>query len=184
LTDENSHGWIEIICGCMFSGKTEELIRRLRRVMYARRNFQVFKPSKDNRYAEEEVVTHLKDRLPCTTVPSAAAILELVHSDTEVVGIDEVQFFDSDIIKVVNDLANRGVRVITAGLDRDSMNQSFGPMAELLVTAEKVDKLAAVCMVCGKNAHFSQVLTEKDGVLLIGGAGVYEARCRKHFTPA
>jgi thymidine kinase len=178
------HGRIEVICGGMYSGKSEELIRRLRRVQYARRPFLLFKPARDNRYADDEVVTHLQDRLPCIAVAHAEEILSHLNSDTHIIGIDEVQFFGPEIVALCNTLAEQHVRVICAGLDRDSMNQPFGPMPELLATAEYVTKLMAVCTVCGRAAHFTQAIVKKEDVVLVGGAESYEARCREHFTPA
>lgn len=177
-------GCIEVIAGCMYGGKTEELIRRLRRVGYARVSYQLFKPACDDRYDTSAVVTHLKDSLPGTPVQKASEILEHLHPSTRVVGIDEVQFFDKAIIEVCTAMANRGVRVIVAGLDRDSQNKPFGPMPELLALAEHVTKTSAICTVCGEPAHFSQVTVPKEGVVLVAGADKYQARCRLHFTPA
>lgn len=186
------HGRIEVISGCMFSGKTEELIRRIRRCQYAHQPFQVFKPARDNRYSETEVVTHLKDKVPCTVVRSAAELLSKVDSTTCVVGIDEAQFFDAEIVAVCNELATRGVRVIVAGLDRDAQNRTFGPMGDLLAAAECVTKLAAVCMKCGKDAQFTQSLMVNTGehidasgnVVVVGSGDLFQARCREHFLPA
>jgi thymidine kinase len=175
----------------MFSGKTEELIRRLRRFMYARQKFQVFKPARDDRDATDAVVTHLKDQLPCIAVPKASDIRRLLEPDVKVVGVDEAQFFDGEIVAVCEEMADLGIRVIVAGLDRDSKNQPFGPMPFLLTAAEHVKKLSAVCTVCGMAAHFSQLQMPKDqvtldeaGNVIVVGSEMYEARCREHFTPA
>ncbi|OHD25106.1 MAG: hypothetical protein A2Y38_02755 [Spirochaetes bacterium GWB1_59_5] len=176
----------------MFSGKSEELIRRLRRVQYARQSYQLFKPTRDTRDAVDAVVTHLRDQLPCIPVASTADLMRQVNSTTKVIGIDEAQWCDREITAACNELANRGIRVIVAGLDRDSKNHPFGPLPELLTAAEQVTKLSAVCTTCGMAAHFSQLLSQGTEVQLdaegnvnrLGGAGVYEARCREHFTPA
>ncbi len=176
-------GWIEVISGGMFSGKSEELIRRLRRAQIARQKVQVFKPRVDARYSENEIVSHSQWRLEAEVVSSAREILERVHEDTEVVGIDEGQFFDFDLVDVCNELANRGKRVIVAGLDQDYRGQPFEPMPQLMAIAEYVTKTLAICVRCGNPANYSQRLVPSDERVLVGAAGVYEPRCRKCFVP-
>ncbi len=183
-------GWIEVICGSMFSGKTEELIRRARRAQIARQKVQVFKPALDNRYATNAVASHNGMEFKAEPVQNALDILERVDPDTQVVAIDEVQFFDWAIADVVEILANRGVRVICAGLDMDFRGEPFGPMPLLLARAERVDKLHAICMVCGNEASRTQRLINgqpahyDDPVILVGAEEVYEARCRAcHVVP-
>ncbi|MBU1433231.1 thymidine kinase [Myxococcota bacterium] len=171
-------GWIEVICGSMFSGKTEELISRLKRVLYAHRAIQVFKPLTDNRYATCEVVSHSDHRLACRPLASAREILDLLDPETEVVGIDECQFFGADLADVVQALADQGLRVICAGLDLDYKGEPFGPMPRLLAVAEFVTKKHAVCMICGNPAHRSQRLVAGGAQVLIGERESYQARCR------
>lgn len=177
-------GWLEVICGCMFSGKTEELIRRINVLSYARKNIVVFKPKVDNRYSDTEIVSHSGARVPCKIVEKAQDILNLVDDDVEVVAIDEIQFFDKDIVDVCEYLADKGIRVIVAGLDKDFRGESFGVMPELLTRAEFVTKLTAVCAKCGAPATRTQRLVDgkpasfEDPVVLIGAVEYYEPRCR------
>lgn len=178
-------GRIEIICGSMFSGKTEEMIRRLRRAVIARQQVQAFKPAIDSRYHVEKVTSHDGLHFQAQPVSQSKDILIAVDVETDVVAIDEVQFFDSDIVMVCETLADRGKRVICAGLDQDFRGLPFGPMPELLARAEDVSKLHAICVVCGEDASRTQRLIEgspaafDDPVVLVGAAEVYEARCRK-----
>ncbi|MBI2976572.1 MAG: thymidine kinase [Chloroflexi bacterium] len=179
-------GSIEVITGSMFSGKTDELIRRLRRADIAKQSIQVFKPIIDNRYAVEKVTSHAGSEFDATPVESAKYIIALVQPDTTVVAIDEAQFFDWHIAEVTQQLADRGVRVIVAGLDMDFRAEPFGPMPLLLAEAEKVDKLQAICVVCGLPASRTQRLIDgrpanyHDPVVQVGGSEAYEARCREH----
>lgn len=177
-------GWIEVICGSMFSGKTEALISRLRRELYARQPVQVFKPRTDNRYADDAVVSHTDLRLPSLAVDHAREILLRLDPETSVVGIDECQFFDDDLVAVAQLLADRGVRVICAGLDLDFRGEPFEPMPKLLAVAEYVTKKHAVCMVCGNPAHRSQRMTSSESRVVIGADDAYEARCRLHHSPS
>lgn len=182
LNSIHSHsGSIEVVCGPMFSGKTEELIRRVKRSQIARQKVQIFKPSIDNRYHESEVVSHSSLSIEAIPVSSSVEILQKVLDSTRVVAIDEVQFFDNFIIKVVEKLARRGVRVICAGLDQDYMGKPFGPMANLLAIADSVNKIQAICTVCGAPASktFRKNPANSDQVL-VGEADLYEARCRSH----
>jgi thymidine kinase len=153
VTHHNASGWIEVITGSMFSGKSEELIRRLRRVQIARQKVQIFKPRFDNRYSESHIVSHSDMRIASESVSASRELLNLVHPDTEVVGIDEGQFFDQDLPAVCNTLANRGKRVIVAGLDQDYLGKPFAPMPQLLAIAEYITKTLAICMVCGDPAN-------------------------------
>lgn len=171
-------GSIEIICGSMFSGKTEELIRRLRRTKYAKQKLQVFKPVIDNRYDPDAVVSHEGFTIECVAIDRAHHILYLLNEDTSVVGIDEIQFFEDDIIEVVQELADRGKRVICAGLDQDFLAKGFGPMPELLAIAEKVDKISAICMQCGNNASRTYKSSGSENQVEVGEKDLYEARCR------
>jgi thymidine kinase len=174
-------GSIEVVCGPMFSGKTEELIRRTKRAQIARQKVQIFKPAIDNRYHETEVVSHSSLSVEATPVNSAVEILQRVFDSTRVVGIDEVQFFDENIIRVVEKLARRGVRVICAGLDQDYMGKPFGPMADLLAIADSVHKIQAICTVCGAPASKTFRKNQKNtNQVLVGEADMYEARCRAH----
>ena len=175
-------GWIEVVCGPMFSGKTEELIRRLRRAVYARQKVQIYKPQIDTRYADIEIVSHSKQRLEAIPIDQAADILNKVADDAQVVGIDEVQFFGRDVIRVANKLANRGIRVIAAGLDQDFRGVPFEPMPSLLAVAEYVTKVHAMCLVCGNPAFRSQRLNREQGQVVLGAAESYEARCRRCHT--
>lgn len=175
-------GAIEVVCGPMFSGKTEELIRRVRRAQIARQKVQIFKPAIDNRYHESDVVSHSSLSIPSTPIRDAVEILQKLNDSTRVVAIDEAQFFDQTLVAVVEKLARRGVRVILAGLDQDSRGRPFGPMPELLAIADFVAKVQAICTVCGANATKSfRRPGNSDGQVLVGEADVYEARCRGHF---
>jgi thymidine kinase len=176
-------GSIEVITGSMFSGKSEELIRRVRRAQIARRKVQLFKPRLDERYSRSEIVSHSEMKMPSQVVEKAADILPLVEADTEVVGIDEGQFFDASIVSVADALADRGLRVIVAGLDQDYRGRPFEPMPQLMAVAEYVDKTLAVCMRCGAPANRSQRLVAREDRVVVGGAGEYEARCRRCFHP-
>ncbi len=175
-------GWIEVVTGCMFSGKTEELIRRLTRASIARQSVIVFKPGTDTRYAVEDIVTHAGRRLPCVPVQTAADIERHV-GDAQVVGVDEAQFFDLDLVDVINRIADQGRRVVVAGLDQDFLGQPFEPMPQLLAVAEYITKNLAVCMVCGDPADRSQRLVARDQRVLLGADHVYEARCRGCWDP-
>jgi thymidine kinase len=176
-------GWIEVICGSMFSGKTEELIRRIKRVLYAKQKVQVFKPNIDNRYDELAVVSHSQIKLMSTPVNGPGQILQLLKSDTEVVGIDEVQFLGPEVVAVCEALASKGIRVICAGLDQDYQGKPFEPMPQLLAVAEYITKELAICVVCGNPANRSQRLSNSGDRVLVGAAGAYEARCRKCHVP-
>lgn len=173
-------GWVEVICGSMFSGKTEELIRRLRRAIIANQKVEIFKPDIDKRYSEHEVVSHNQNSIPSTPVTSSQQIL-LLASDVEVVGIDEAQFFDSGITEVVRELANRGIRVVVAGLDMDFMGVPFGPMPDLLAAAEFITKVHAICQKCGSIANYSHRITAQASQILVGEKDSYEPRCRSCF---
>ena len=173
-------GSIEVICGSMFSGKTEELIRRLRRAQIARLTVEIFKPRTDTRYDETAVVSHNSTSIHSTPVDTSSAIL-LLGSDVQVVGIDEAQFFDDELPNVCNILANKGVRVIIAGLDMDFKGNPFGPMPALLAKADYITKLHAICVCCGHIATFSYRKTAQEGQVLLGEAESYEPRCRKCY---
>ena len=175
-------GWIEVVTGCMFSGKTEELIRRLNRARIARQQVVVVKPTVDVRYAAEEIVSHTDGRIPCVPVAHASEILRLVEG-AQVVGIDEAQFFDATLVGVASELADRGVRVVVAGLDQDYRGRPFEPMPQLLAVSEYITKTLAVCMVCGAPANRSQRLVHHDTQVLLGATESYEARCRAHWRP-
>ena len=176
-------GWIETICGSMFSGKTEELIRRLKRAVYGKRRVQVFKPKIDNRYDESAVVSHSQLRLLSTPIDRAQEILQNLLPDTEVVGIDEVQFLGPDVVPVIEALAAKGIRVICAGLDQDYQGKPFEPMPALLAISEYVTKELAICVVCGNPANRTQRLQAREERVVVGAAGAYEARCRKCHVP-
>jgi thymidine kinase len=178
-----NQGWIEVIVGSMFSGKSEELIRRLRRAQIARQKVQIFKPALDKRYAEDAIVSHSEMRISSRAVVNSRALLDLVEDDTEVVGIDEGQFFDLELPTVVDELANRGKRVIVAGLDQDYLGKPFEPMPQLLAIAEYITKTLAICMVCGNPANHTQRLVPSGDRVLLGAQGTYEARCRVCFDP-
>jgi thymidine kinase len=183
-------GWIEMVCGSMFSGKTEELIRRVRRARIAKQKVQVFKPALDNRYHAEQVSSHNGLHWEAVPVGDAREILDRLDPDTTVVAVDEVQFFDWEISQVCNELAGRGLRVILAGLDMDFRGEPFGPMPLLMAEAEEVTKLQAICVVCGAPASRTQRLIDgrpaafDDPIILVGGSDSYEARCRHcHQVP-
>jgi thymidine kinase len=176
-------GWIEVIVGSMFSGKSEELIRRLRRAQIAKQRVQIFKPKFDNRFGDDEIVSHSAMRMSSGNVASSEDLLKEVADDTEVVGIDEGQFFDADLPAVCNTLAGRGTRVIVAGLDQDYLGKPFEPMPQLLAIAEYITKTLAICMVCGNPANHTQRLVASSDRLLLGAQGMYEARCRACFDP-
>jgi thymidine kinase len=178
-----SCGWIEVITGSMFSGKSEELIRRLRRAQIARQKVQIFTPAFDNRYAEAEIVSHSEMRIQGVKVGSSAELLRMVEEDTEVIGIDEAQFFDSDLPDACSQLAGRGKRVVVAGLDTDYLGKPFEPMPVMMAIAEYVTKTHAICMVCGNPASHTQRLVASDERMLLGASGTYEARCRRCFDP-
>ena len=177
------HGWIEVVTGSMFSGKSEELIRRLRRAQIARQKVQIFKPPVDNRYSEDHIVSHSEMRIASQTVRSSAELIERVDADTKVVGIDEGQFFDADLPAVCNTLAGAGKRVIVAGLDQDYLGRPFEPMPHLLAIAEYITKTLAICVVCGDPANHTQRLVASSDRVLVGATGLYEARCRHCFDP-
>ena len=176
-------GWIEVIVGSMFSGKSEELIRRLRRARIARQKVQIFKPSMDTRYSEDHIVSHGEMRIESRAVEGSRQVLEAVEPETEVVGIDEGQFFDQDLPAVCSTLADRGMRVIVAGLDQDYLGKPFEPMPQLLAIAEYITKTHAICMVCGNPANHTQRLVASEDRVLLGAHGMYEARCRRCFDP-
>lgn len=176
-------GWIEVIAGCMFSGKTEELIRRLRRAMIAKLKVRIFKPIIDTRYSSNKIVSHSDQALPSTLVESPQEILDLAD-DAQVIGIDEAQFFSGDLAEVCNELANRGKRVIVAGLDQDYKGVPFEPIPHLLAVSEYITKTLAICVVCGNPADKTQRKTSSSERVLVGAADSYEARCRKcHYIP-
>lgn len=176
-------GWIEVIAGSMFSGKSEELIRRLRRARIARQKVQVFKPEMDKRFSDNHIVSHSEMKHESANVRSAGDIRANIEPDTEVVGIDEAQFFDNELIKIANELAERGMRVIIAGLDTDYTGKPWEPMPQLLAIAEYITKTHAICVKCGQPANYSQRIFESDERVAVGAAGMYEARCRQCFVP-
>ena len=173
-------GWIEVICGSMFSGKTEELIRRLNRAKIARQRVEIFKPSIDVRYDEESVVSHNETSIKSTPVQTASQIV-LLANDVDVVGIDEAQFFDNELASVCNLLADDGIRVIIAGLDMDYLGKPFGPIPALMATAEYVTKVHAICIECGSLAQYSHRIVEDDNLVLLGETDNYAPLCRKCF---
>ena len=180
----HSHpGWIEVITGSMFSGKSEELIRRLRRTQIARQRVQIFKPIIDGRYSREHIVSHSDMRIDAELVENASEILEKLNQRTEVIGVDEGQFFDTTLVDVSNHLANAGKRVVIAGLDTDFLGNPFEPMPQLLAIAEYITKTLAICMRCGSPANQTQRLVASKDRVVVGGAGSYEARCRRCFEP-
>ena len=181
--NERSRGHVEAITGGMFSGKSEELVRRLRRATIARQTVQVFKPQADHRHAPERLVTRDNRQLEALSVADAAELRSRLQSGVEVVGIDEAQFFDAGLVALVEELADAGVRVIVAGLDLDFLRRPFGPMPQILALAEYVDKMHAVCIRCGAPAHYSQRLAGGAEQLQVGDAEAYEARCRHCFEP-
>ncbi len=180
VNQQEQFGWIEVICGSMFSGKTEELIRRLKRAQFAKQKVEIFKPTIDTRYDNEKVVSHDANEIRSTPVPAAANI-PLLADDCDVVGIDEAQFFDQEIVKVCNDLANKGIRVIVAGLDMDFKGNPFGPMPALMATAEYVTKVHAVCTRTGNLAHYSHRTAQNDALVLLGEHNEYEPLSRAAY---
>ena len=176
-------GYIEVICGCMYSGKTEELIRQIKRCEYAKQTYRVFKPKVDNRYSDDDVTSHNQDSVNAIAIEDIYDIYQHIQHDTQVVGIDEAQFFNNDILNVTQKLAKSGRRVIIAGLDTDWQGKPFGPMPQLLSTADIVKKQYAICMTCGESATRTQRLVANDDEVLIGSFNMYEARCRHHFDP-
>lgn len=190
MCSKPTSGWIEVVCGSMFSGKTEELIRLVRRAQIARQKVQVFKPAIDTRYAKREIASHNGMQVEAVPVASTAQLRMLIEPDTTVVALDEVQFFDDDVVNLCNELAEQGIRVIVAGLDMDFRGEPFGPMPALMAQAERVNKLQAICVVCGNPASRTQRLINgqpavyDDPVILVGASEVYEARCRScHVVP-
>lgn len=179
-------GWIEVVCGSMFSGKTEELIRRVTRALFARQSIQAFKPRIDNRYDRSKIVSHGAVSIEAVAVANSDSLLRRVEAGTQVVAIDEAQFFDNEIVVITQQLANRGIRVIAAGLDMDFRGEPFGPMPILMSQAEEVSKLHAICVVCGEEASRTQRLVDgsparyDDPVVIVGASEMYEARCREH----
>ena len=176
-------GWIEVICGPMFSGKSEELIRRLRRAKIARKQVAVFKPGIDTRYSDDEIVSHANVRMRSKPVDSVQEIMDRLDWQTQVIGIDEANFFGSELVAVVTQLANQGKQVIVAGLDTDYLGRPFPPIPELLALAESITKMLAICMRCGAAAKHTQRLVESRELILVGAVDCYEARCRRCFEP-
>ena len=177
-------GWIEVICGSMFSGKTEELIRRLRRARIAQQNVRIFKPAIDRRYDEGDIVSHSEQRIPSRVVSRAEEILDHCPLSVQVVGIDEAQFFEPLLVDVCRELARRGIRVIVAGLEQDYRAAPFDTIQAMLVEAEYVTKSLAICVICGNPAVRNQRLSKRGGQIVIGGSDTYEARCRRCFRPS
>jgi len=175
-------GWIEVICGSMFSGKTEELIRRIRRAVIARQKVEIFKPKIDNRYSATEIVSHDKQRIKSRVIEKPEDILKYAL-EAQVVGIDEAQFFDTSLVKICQTLANMGKRVIVAGLDQDYRGKPFEPIPQLLAVAEYITKTHAICTICGNPANFTQRKTRDTDTVIVGAADIYEARCRNCFEP-
>ena len=176
-------GWIEVICGSMFSGKSEELIRRLRRAQIARQRVQIFKPKMDDRYSEDHIVSHSEMKIKSQLVSQAREILDLLDGRTQVIGIDEGQFFDTELVYVCNHMADTGKRVIVAGLDQDFRGKPFDPIPQLLAIAEYITKTLAICVRCGAPANRTQRLVESSDRFLVGAVDAYEARCRLCFEP-
>ena len=176
-------GCIEVICGSMFSGKTEELIRRLKRAQFAKQKIEIFKPTVDKRYSDLDVVSHDLHKIPCTPIKDPARMLN-VAPDVEVVGVDEAQFFDESLVQVCQTLANRGVRVIVAGLDTDYLGKPFGPIPGLMAIAEDVQKVHAICVRCGNLANHSHRLSRSKKLVVLGEKDVYEPLCRECFNKA
>ena len=183
LESPKKAGSIEVICGSMFSGKTEELIRRMKRAQFAKQKVEIYKPCIDVRYSEDQVVSHDAHSIPSTPIDSPASML-LLSSDVEVVGIDEAQFFDETLVEVVQALADRGVRVIIAGLDTDFMGKPFGPMPALMAVAEDIQKVHAICVKCGSPANHSHRLTASDQLVVLGEKDAYEPLCRHCYNAA
>ena len=182
-TRQNGTGWIEVIVGSMFSGKSEELIRRLNRARIARQKVQVFKPAIDARYSVQEIASHSGHKHDSMPVTTAGEMLDAIESDTEVVGIDEGQFFDMALVDAANQLAREGKRVIVAGLDQDYTGRPFEPMPQLLCVAEFITKTHAICVKCGSTANYSQRTVESEARVEVGASDKYEARCRRCFVP-
>ena len=184
MYNQYREGWIEVICGCMFAGKTEELIRRINVLSYARKNILVFKPKIDDRYSTTEIASHAGSKVPCIVISEAKEILNHVNYDTDVVAIDEVQFFDEDVVDICEYLADSGLRVMVAGLDKDFRGEPFGVLPDLLTRAEFVTKLTAVCAKCGAPATRTQRIINgkpasfNDPIVLVGAKEAYEPRCR------
>lgn len=176
-------GWIEVVCGPMFSGKSEELIRRLRRAKIARKRVQVFKPVLDDRYSITDIVSHGSQRLPSEAITNAKEILTKLDWRTQVVGVDESNFFGDDLVDIAQQLADTGKQIIIAGLDTDYMGRPFHPMPSLLAVSESITKMLAICMRCGNPAKHTQRLVESEDLIVVGAAGMYEARCRRCFEP-
>ena len=183
LESAKKAGSIEVICGSMFSGKTEELIRRLKRAKFAKQNVMIFKPCIDVRYSEDEVVSHDSHSINSTPISSPGRMLDIAD-DVQVVGIDEAQFFDESIVEVVQTLANRGVRVIIAGLDTDFLGKPFGPMPALMAVAEDIQKVHAICVRCGSPANHSHRLSKSDELVVLGETDIYEPLCRHCYNEA
>jgi thymidine kinase len=183
LNHKEQFGWIEVICGSMFSGKTEELIRRLKRAQFANQKIEIFKPAIDNRYDDQMVTSHDSNQFPSSSVPAAANI-PILANDCQVVGIDEAQFFDDEIVEVCNDLVNRGMRVIVAGLDMDYQGNPFGPMPALMATAEYVTKVHAICTQTGNLAQYSHRKSDQEDLVLLGEKDDYEPLSRAAFFKA
>ena len=182
-TVKHNMGWIEVIVGPMFSGKSEELIRRLRRAEIARQRVQIFKPAIDERYSATEIVSHSGLGIRSSNVSKASEIIEKIDPRTEVIGIDEAQFLGEPLVEEATRLANMGKRVIIAGLDTDYLGRPFVPMPTLLAIAEEITKLLAICMRCGNPAKHTQRLVESSDLIVVGATGMYEARCRRCFEP-
>lgn len=181
LENANRAGWIEVVCGSMFSGKTEELIRRMKRAQFAKQKVEIFKPKIDIRYSEEDVVSHDANAIRCTPVENSGNIL-LLTGEVDVVGIDEAQFFDANIVSVCKTLAGNGIRVIVAGLDMDYLGNPFGPMPQLMAVAEYVTKVHAICVRCGNLANHSHRFSENDRLIVLGEMQDYEPICRHCFN--
>ena len=181
LTPKNS-GWIEVICGPMFSGKTEELIRRLVRAQYAKQRVSIFKPKTDNRYSDDYIVSHNKRKIKSIILESSKDIYNY-KNQADIFGIDEAQFFDNELINISNKLAKAGKRIVIGGLDKDYKGKSFGPIQQLMIDAEYITKVNAICMSCGDPASFTQRISLEKDLVVVGELDKYEARCRKCFKP-
>jgi thymidine kinase len=180
---KNNLGWIEVVCGPMFSGKSEELIRRLRRAEIARQRVQIFKPGIDERYSHDHIVSHSELKIRSEGVKNATEFRQRLDIRTEVIGIDEAQFLGMEIVEAVLNLADMGKRIIIAGLDTDYLGRPFHPMPELLAIADEITKTLAICMQCGNPAKHTQRLVANEDLIVVGAAGMYEARCRRCFEP-
>ena len=176
-------GWIEVVCGPMFSGKSEELIRRLRRAEIARQRVQIFKPGIDQRYANDHIVSHNESKIRSENVKNAAGVMDRLDLRTEIIGIDEAQFLGMELVDTVVRLADMGKRVIIAGLDTDYLGRPFHPMPELLAVADEITKTLAICVQCGNPAKHTQRLVASEDLIVVGATGMYEARCRRCFEP-